>query len=579
MQISQRSGQQRPWVQLGTQRGTITGPMRSAMRLCLLLSPLFLLACDGGREVQTADPDWSESRLHEHIKTLAADDFQGRAPGTEGGAKTVEYLVRHLEGMGLSPGNQGNFTQTVPLLETTLVEEPSLEVSGEEGEWSFSYGEEMMAWSGRQEDTVSLEDAELVFVGYGTVAPEYDWDDYAELDVEGKIVVTLINDPGFATGDEDLFNGEAMTYYGRWTYKLEEAARQGAAGALIIHEDAAAGYGWSVVSGSWSGPQLNLEQEDDDNDTGLDLEGWLSQDSAEALFAAQGLDLATMQAAALEPEFAGHSMDAWASIEMRNEFDRFESDNVIATVPGSERPDEYIVYTAHWDHLGVSPDDPDKIYNGAVDNASGSAALLELAQAFSDMDPAPQRSVVFLWVTAEEQGLLGSQYYAENPVFPLAQTVAGINLDSMNFFGPTEDITVVGYGNSELDNWLREAAEAEDRYLRPESHPERGYFYRSDHFSLARQGVPVLYPNPGIDMMDGGEAAGRAHLDDYQQYRYHQPEDEYDPDWDLSGLVADIHLVWRVGLALAQNQAFPNWAEDNEFRRIRDESRQAAGNP
>ncbi|MCP1728456.1 Zn-dependent M28 family amino/carboxypeptidase [Natronospira proteinivora] len=542
----------------------------------LIMAALSVISACQSQEAGPETPIISEEALHEHIRILSSDDFQGRAPGTEGGQNTVAYLTRELEGLLLSPGNQGRYTQTVPMVETTLTQQPRLDIRLDQAaeEKSLEYGQDMMAWSPRQEETVRLEDSDLIFVGYGIVAPEYDWNDYEDMDVTGKTVVMLVNDPGFATGDEALFDGNTMTYYGRWTYKFEEAARQGAEGALLIHEDDAAGYGWSVVSGSWSGPQLYLAQEDDQPT--LKMEGWISQGSAESLFNAQGLDLDTMKAASLEPEFAGHSLDGWASIELNNRFQHSESENVIAYLPGEKRPEETIIYTAHWDHLGVDPDDEDVIYNGAVDNASGSAAVLELARAFSEMEQAPDRSIVFLWVTAEEQGLLGSRYYAENPVFPLESTVAGINLDSMNFYGPTRDVTVVGYGNSELDQWLAATAEEQDRHLRPEPHPERGYFFRSDHFNLARKGVPVLYPNPGIDHVEGGEEYGRARQADYQENRYHQPADEYDPDWDLSGLAQDTRLLWRVGYELANSETFPNWAEDNEFRRIRDESRRNA---
>jgi Zn-dependent M28 family amino/carboxypeptidase len=542
--------------------------------LCLLTST-WLLGCS---ERPDADPESgiSESRLHAHIATLASDGFQGRAPATEGGDKTVRYLTEQFQGMLLSPGNQGSYTQDVSMVSISLETEPALEIRGQDFVRTLDYGDEAMIWSPLQQEQIELSESELLFVGYGANAPEYDWDDYRGLDLEGKTVVMLINDPGFATGEETLFNGRAMTYYGRWTYKFEEAARQGAAGAIIIHEDDAAGYGWEVVSGSWSGPQMALDSESDDRQ--LTLEGWITTQVAEELFQQAGYSLSEMKEAALSPDFEPVSLALNASTELENRFERSRSQNVIAHVPGRSKPEEYIIYTAHWDHLGVDPNDSSVIYNGAVDNATGTAAVLEIARVVSEMERAPERSMVFLLVTAEEQGLLGSRYYAENPIFPLEKTVAGINLDSMNSFGATRDITVVGYGNSELDDYLAQAAETQNRTLRPEPHPERGYFYRSDHFSLARHGVPVLYPNSGVEHIEHGEAFAREWMSDYQENRYHRPADEYDPDWDLSGLVADTRLVLRTGLLLANSGDWPNWREGNEFREIRDESRQAEKN-
>ncbi|MDQ2070861.1 M28 family metallopeptidase [Natronospira bacteriovora] len=549
-------------------------------RRLLMITPaaagmILIVAC-GDTSRSAPEQLISEDKLHEHIAVLASDGFQGRAPATEGGRKTVAYLSEQLQALLLAPGNEGRYTQTVDMVSVRLGQEPELSLSGDGFSQTLRYGDEMMIWSPLQESDIEVSDSELVFVGYGSVAPEYDWDDYAGLDLEGKTVVMLVNDPGFASGDDALFNGRAMTYYGRWTYKFEEAARQGARGALIIHEDEAAGYGWEVVSGSWSGPQLALDHDGDDPQ--LALEGWLSLSAAEALFEASGHDLDALREAARQPGFEAVALDARARTRLENRFERSRSDNVIAYLPGSKRPDEAIIFTAHWDHLGVDEEDDSLIYNGAVDNASGTAAVLELARVFSEMDTAPERSIVFLLVTAEEQGLLGSRFYGENPVFPLSKTVAGINLDSMNVFGPTRDVTVVGYGNSALDEHLRRAAKAQGRHLRPEPHPERGYFYRSDHFSLARHGVPVLYPNPGIDHVERGVEFGEAWMADYQQNRYHRPADEYDPAWDLSGLALDTALVMRVALALANSKDWPNWQQDNEFRAIRDESRRAEKN-
>ena len=519
------------------------------------------------------EPSISEERIHEYIRTLASDEFEGRAPATPGGEKTEAWLEEQARAIGLEPGNFNSYRQTVGLVEMEL--DPGLEVivRGPRYLRSLNYGDEIMLWSGVQEAEVTLANSELVFVGYGTVAPEYDWDDYAGIDVEGKTVVMLVNDPGYATGDEDLFNGRAMTYYGRWTYKYEEAARQGADGAIIIHQTGPAGYGWEVVEGSWSGPQFTLDGENDE--PRLSLEAWITEAVAAELFDQSGLDLEELAEAAVSRDFQARSLELGISTLMQNRFETSRSNNIIAKVPGTERPDEYIIYVAHWDHLGKDPELDNPVYNGAVDNATGTAAVLEIARAFGEMEPGPERTVVFLWVTAEEQGLLGSRYYAENPVFPLERTVAVINLDAMNFFGPTNDVTVVGYGSSELEAYLEESARERDRVLRPEPTPEHGYFFRSDHFSFARAGVPALYPNAGIDHVEHGEDYGRAQLAAYIEERYHRPTDEYDPNWDLSGLAADADLAFDVGRRLAAIEAWPNWHEDSEFRAIRDETSQA----
>lgn len=530
-------------------------------------------ACDSSGQRPPEAERISEPVLHDHIATLASDDFEGRAAGTEGGRKTVDYLVRAFQGMDLAPGNEGRYTQTVPLVESRLQSPGPVTLRVDGNERSLAYGEAIQYWSPGQEETVTIDDSELVFVGYGTVAPEYDWNDYEGVDVSGKTVVMLVNDPGFATGDPALFDGRAMTRYGRWTYKYAEAARQGARGAILIHETDAAGYGWDVVSGSWSGPQYRLDK-DGETEAGLAMASWMSRDAAAELFTAAGTDLVAAKESALADDFRARSLPASVSVTMRQTFESSRSDNVLAYVPGRSRPDEVIIYLAHWDHLGRAEEE-DVVHNGAVDNATGTAAVLSIAEAFAAMDPAPERSVMFLLTTAEEQGLLGSEYYAANPVFPLAETVAAINMDSMNFFGATRDLTVVGKGRSELEAYLSRTAEAAGRELRPEDHPERGSFFRSDHFSLASVGVPALYPKPGTDHLERGEDYGQAQLQAYQENRYHQPADEYDPDWDLSGLVADARLLFHVGWLLSATETFPEWLPESEFRSIREESRSA----
>ena len=511
-----------------------------------------------------------EAMLHEHIAVLASDEFEGRAPATPGEEKTINYLRSEFEALGIAPGNGDSYFQSVTVTEVTTASNAVLTFSGSNYDAELEYATEMMVGSQQQIPTTSLVDSELVFVGYGVVAPERNWNDYAGIDVAGKTVVILVNDPGYATKDPDVFNGNAMTYYGRWTYKYEEAARQGAAGALIVHETGPAGYGWEVVSGSWSGPQIGL-QADNLNSDKNDVEGWLTLDSAESLFAGAGLNYQKLKATAAQPDFSAVPLgDITASVAIQNSVRTSESQNVIAMIPGTQRPAETIIYTAHWDHLGVNPELPgDNIYNGAADNATGTAALLAMAKMHADAGPAP-RSVVFLAVTAEESGLLGSRWYAEHPVFPLATTVANINIDVLNTYGPMHDIVVVGNGSSELEAYLKEAATAQGRHLVEEPNPERGYYYRSDHFNFAKAGVPALYAESGEDSVEFGKEWGAAQAQDYNENRYHAPSDEYDPSWNLEGAAQDILLYFDVASKLSRESSFPNWLEGNEFKGIRE---------
>ena len=511
-----------------------------------------------------------EAMLHEHIAVLASDEFEGRAPATPGEEKTINYLRSEFEALGIAPGNGDSYFQSVTVTEVTTASNAVLTFSGSNYDAELEYATEMMVGSQQQIPTTSLVDSELVFVGYGVVAPERNWNDYAGIDVAGKTVVILVNDPGYATQDPDVFNGNAMTYYGRWTYKYEEAARQGAAGALIVHETGPAGYGWEVVSGSWSGPQIGL-QADNLNSDKNDVEGWLTLDSAESLFAGAGLNYQKLKATAAQSDFSAVPLgDITASVAIQNSVRTSESQNVIAMIPGTQRPAETIIYTAHWDHLGVNPELPgDNIYNGAADNATGTAALLAMAKMHADAGPAP-RSVVFLAVTAEESGLLGSRWYAEHPVFPLATTVANINIDVLNTYGPMHDIVVVGNGSSELEAYLEEAATAQGRHLVEEPNPERGYYYRSDHFNFAKAGVPALYAESGEDSVEFGKEWGAAQAQDYNENRYHAPSDEYDPSWNLEGAAQDILLYFDVASKLSRESSFPNWLEGNEFKGIRE---------
>jgi Zn-dependent M28 family amino/carboxypeptidase len=517
---------------------------------------------------------FSDAELHRHIAVLASDEFGGRFPGSEGEALTLDYLVQEFTAAGAKPGKGDSFLQAVPLVSWTLEQAPVLRFSGDGRQLALEYRSEMVAATRREESLVRVEDSPLVFAGYGIVAPEYGWNDYEGIDVRGKTVVVLVNDPGFATEDPALFTGRAMTYYGRWTYKFEEAARQGAAAAIIVHETEPASYGWAVIG---EGPDERFGLRGGDNSGPmLDVQGWMTRESAERVFAAAGENFEVLKAVALERGFQARRLgDLKADLEVRSALEALDSFNVVAQVPGNTRPDEYVIFTAHWDHLGRVEEE---IFNGAVDNASGTAGLLMLAEAFAKLDPPPERSVLFMPVTAEEQGLLGSAWYAANPVMPLEQTVAVINIDVLNFIGPTRDITVVGYGASELDAFVDAAAAAQGRKVLPDQRPEAGVYYRSDHFSFARQGVPALYPNMGRDLVEGGRERGLELARDYYVNRYHKASDAYSPEQDWRGAARDLELVFDVALRLANSDAWPNWIEGNEFRALRDAQRPEPGN-
>ena len=515
--------------------------------------------------------------LHKHIAVLASDEFEGRAPATKGEELTVNYLADEFKKLGAKPGatdSDGNpsWFQQVPVVEMQIETTP-LEIKGENFSKSLAPLTDMVTFTQRQTAASKLADSPLVFVGYGIVAPENDWNDYAGLDMKGKTAVILVNDPGYATQDKNLFNGNAMTYYGRWSYKFEEAARQGAEGAIVIHENGAAGYPWEVVSGSWSGAQISLAAEDKNADR-VAVESWITSDSAKALFEAAGLDFDAEMDAAKQRGFQPKPMNLTASVDLKNTVRTSNSRNVVAKIEGSQYPDEAVIYTAHWDHLGANghAEGGDHVFNGAVDNATGTAGLLAMARQLSKMPEAPKRSMVFVAVTAEESGLLGSKYYAENPVVPLEKTVAGINFDAMGVLGPMRDVIVVGYGNSELEQLLEKAAAKQGRYLAPEDHPERGYFYRSDHFSLAKKGVPMLYFDSGTDSFEHGREWAQKKAQEYNAHAYHKPADEYDPEWNLEGAAMDLALGLDLGLELANSRDWPNWYQGNEFRAARDAS-------
>jgi len=524
--------------------------------------------------VAKAVPDISVETMKEVTRTLSDDSFEGRAPGTPGEEKTLAYLVQKFQAAGLQPGNKGSWFQDVPLVEITGETYSPLKIAGKGKALSYRYGSDFVAATYRVVPKIDLKDSELVFVGYGINAPEKGWNDYAGIDMRGKTAVILINDPDYEAADlTGPFNGRAMTYYGRWTYKFEEAARQGAAGALIVHDTFPAAYGWNVVESSWSGAQA-YAQKADDGASQTQANGWVQKPVAEAILKAAGQDLAGLSASAKQKGFKPVPLGVKASLSFANQTRRFASKNVVGLLPGSSRPDEYVLYSAHWDHLGRCKPNAagDDICNGAIDNATGTAALVALAEAHRKAGP-PPRSLIFLALAAEESGLLGSEYYAANPVFPLAQTVGGVNMDALSLAGPAKDVTVVGLGKSELDGVLEKVLLAEHRTITPDASPEKGYYYRSDHFSFAKRGVPMFYVDGGEDLVTGGRAAGEAYAKDYTDNRYHGPDDEYDPNWDWSGTMADLRIFYRLGRALAESNDWPNWLPGDEFRRARDESR------
>lgn len=523
---------------------------------------------------QVEVPALSEQTMKDVVKELSLDSYEGRAPGSAGEEKTVSYLIGKFKAAGLEPGNGTGWTQDVPLVEILAKNVSALSVADKSGKaMSFAYGSEFVIGSYRETPKTEVKASEMVFVGHGIVAPEKGWNDYAGVDVKGKTVVVMVNDPDFDTaGLDGPFGGKAMTYYGRWTYKYEEAAKQGAAAVLIIHDEAPAAYGWNVVNSSWTGPQFLAQSKDGGKSQTL-ANGWIQKSVAKEIFAAAGQDLDKQMAAAKAKGFKAVPLGLTASVNFDNEISRKNSKNVVGILKGAKRPDEYVLYTAHWDHLGIcTPVDGDDICNGAIDNATGTAALVALAESFKKAG-APDRSVVFLAVTAEESGLLGSKYYAENPVFPLSKTVGGVNMDAFSMAGPAKNLTVIGKGKSQLDVYLDAAAKAEGRTPEHEPTPEKGFYYRSDHFSFAKLGVPMVYFEGGDDLVTGGKEAAKKIADDYEKNAYHSPKDEFKEDWDWSGVMADLRLYYRVGRMLAMTDAWPNWNEGDEFRAIRDKSR------
>ena len=527
----------------------------------------YLIACSSKSEsyqFQVAD-------LEPNLITLSSDEFMGRMPFTEGEQLTTSFLESKFKEMGLEPGNGDSYFQEVPMVSIITYPEESMEFKTAQGSVVGEGLKDYVIWTQRTDSVVRVENAEVVFAGFGIVAPEYGWNDYKNLDVKGKIVVVMINDPGFGSEDSTFFKGNTMTYYGRWTYKYEEAVRQGALGCLIVHNTIPAGYGFNNIQNSWKASKLYLDDRGQDKYK-LGFEGWITLPFATQLFEKMGKNQSELLQNARKPDFQGFSTGMTLSTSLAVEPTYNVSKNVIAKVTGKTAPEEVIIYTAHWDHIGIGkPDETgDTIYNGALDNASGTAALLALAKAFKT-DEQPDRTVVFLAVTAEEQGLWGSAYYAKQPIYPKEKTVANINMDGINPYGKMKDVSVIGVGQSEMEDLLDEELKKLGRYAAPEPNPVVGYYFRSDHFNFAKIGIPALYIGTGIDHVEKGKEYGKQLQDDYVAQYYHKPADEYDPTrWNLDGAVDDVQLLYQVGRNLANSTKWPGWKEGSEFKAIRD---------
>ncbi|GAA3962413.1 M28 family metallopeptidase [Pedobacter ginsengiterrae] len=512
----------------------------------------------------------NDSSLSQYLSVIAADSLEGRKPFTNGETKTINYLKREFEKLGLKPGNGDSYFQEVPMVEIKSTPDVKMLVKSGSKEIALNYLTQFVAGSRRVQNEVSIKNSPLVFVGYGIVAPEYGWNDYKNLDVKGKTVVVMINDPGFA--DSALFKGKNMTYYGRWTYKFEEASRQGAAGVLIIHDTAPAAYPWTVVRSGWSKSKLQLQSPDNGMNRTV-VEGWIGLDVAKKLFALGGQSFDALVSNARKKDFKAVDLNLTTSLTVKNKIKKSVTYNVLASIPGDKLKNEAIIYSAHWDHLGIGEQVlGDSIYNGAVDNATGVASLFEIALAFKKLPKNPDRTILFISYTAEEQGLLGSEYYAKHPTFPLAKTVANINMDMMGIAGKTKDIVVYGFGQSELEDYAAVSAKKQGRVLVPDPVPSSGLYYRSDHFNLAKVGVPSLFTGSGVDNIKNGRDWGLKQVADFTKNRYHSPQDNFDAKtWDLSGIIEDVRLLFDMGYRLSNESTYPKWKAGSEFKAIREQ--------
>jgi len=511
--------------------------------------------------------DINESLIEKHLARLSSDEFEGRKPVSKGEDLTIQYIKEQLELSGVSAGNGSSYFQDVPLLEIDGKMSDKMLIKTKSKTLNLNQRKDFVIHTQRKQKEVTLSDSELVFCGYGIVDEAKGWNDYAGLDMKGKTAVVLVNDPGYGSENPDFFKGNTMTYFGRWTYKYEEADRQGADGLLLIHETSSAGYPWYVVESSWTGGQQGLDNGNNEKDCGV--KGWITLDVAKELFSASGLDLGKQIRAARVKGFKPVPMNAQVSANLTNTFKAENSKNVVGLIKGSEQPDEYIVYTAHWDHLGKAPDlKGDNIYNGALDNASGTATVLAIADALAKSKQRPKRSTVFLFVTAEEQGLLGSEYYSNNPIYPLNKTVCNLNMDGVNPAGKMKDLTIIGKGHSEMDEIAEEEAKRQGRYVMNESEPEKGFFFRSDQFNFAKKGVPVLYAEGNYEHWEKGVEYVTEFKEKYTAERYHQPSDEYDPaEWNMGGMIQDGQLFLNIGWRMANSGEWPKWYPQSEFSR------------
>jgi len=537
----------------------------------ILLTIFVFVGCSvESKRIEQALESITVDDMKNRISVLASDEFLGRAPATIGEEKTINYLAEQFKQIGLKPASGDSYFQEVSLVKLTADASMKLNISGGKSNLSLIFSEDFIGGTPQISELVQIDNSDMVFVGYGINSPENNWNDYDGLDVKGKTVLMLVNDPGYTTSDSNLFNGKAMTIYGRWTYKFAEAARQGARAAIIIHETGAAAYPWAVVQNGWSGSQFYLV-DNDLSKSDFQLQSWVTMEVAKKIFESAGMDYDQITASAAKRGFTPVNMNLKASVQFKNQVECTKSNNVAAVWPGTDQSDEYIVYTAHWDHFGVNPAyKEDSILNGAVDNGTGTAALIEIAEAFTKLPENQNRSILFISVTCEEQGLYGSEFYAQNPLYPLNKTVGVINMDALNITGKTKDMTIIGFGNSGLDDYAVEVLKKYGRYANPDPTPEKGGYFRSDHFSFAKVGVPSLYLSKGVDDVEHGKEWGLSESEKWIMANYHKPTDNYEPDkWKFDGMIEDIKVYFEVGYNLSITKEFPDWRPGSPFKSIR----------
>jgi Zn-dependent M28 family amino/carboxypeptidase len=546
----------------------------SIKHLSILIILLTLGSCSNKNQVLEAENSINPTDLEKHIIAFSSDEFQGRKPFTIVEEKATQYIANTFKEMGIEGAFDGDYFQNVPAVELQYSPNKSITINTKNGDLTLELTKDYIAKTPHIKDSIEIKNAEIIFAGYGIVAPEYGWDDYKNIDAKGKIVLVLVNDPGFATQNNDLFRGNAMTYYGRWAYKYEEAARQGAKGILVIHSTKPAGYGWQVLTNT-SGFGISIQTENGNEDK-CALEGWITNEATKRLFEKSGLNFEVLSKQAETHNFNAVSLNCDLNLTIKTKLKFQNSKNVAGIIKGTKHPDECIVYSAHWDHFGIGPiNHGDSIYNGAMDNGTALAAFLETAKAFSKLKQKPERSVVFISVTAEETGLIGSKFYAQSGLFPPEKTIANLNYELLLPMGKMKDVTITGFGQSELDVYVEQAAKEQDRYIIEEPFPENGMYFRSDHFSFAQVGIPSLFIKGWQDSREHGKDWAKEQINNYWGNAYHKPADEYNPDTaNLSGIVEDAKLFFKIGYKLANETSFPNWSEKSEFRAIREKSMQ-----